>query len=274
MTSYYYDPKVTRSEKEERDANVREKIEQIRITHPKAGYRTLLRYVRRSGIKIGEYRLRKIMKQFSLGIKFKRRYVRTTNSKHGFKVYPNLVKNLKITKLNQVWVSDITYIRIENGFIYLAVILDLFSRKVIGYSISKKIDGELTLNALRMAFERRGYSKNVIHHSDRGVQYLCEKYVHYLNENEAKVSCAEKGNPYENAFAESFMKTLKVEEVYLYNFVTMNDVLERIPDFIEEVYNKKRVHSSLSYLTPEEFETQQVKNKKTICMKNKKGVKK
>ena len=150
----------------------------------------------------------------------------------------------------------------------------LFSRKVIGYSISKRIDGELTLNALKMAYERRGFPKNVIHHSDRGVQYLCDKYVAYLEENGGKVSCAAKGNPYENAFAESFMKTLKVEEVYLYNFVTINDVLERVPEFIEEVYNKKRIHSSLGYVTPEEFEALNIKNKKTSCPSKKDGAKK
>lgn len=254
MSSYYYDPKISRAEKEEQDADVRSKIEQVRITHPRTGYRTLLHYLRRSGVDVSEYRLRQVMRQFSLGIRPKRRYVRTTNSEHGFKVFPNLVKDIKVKKINQVWVSDITYIRIENGFVYLAVILDLFSRKVIGYAISKKIDGDLALSALKMAFERRGFPVGVIHHSDRGVQYLCEKYVEYLLTNKAKVSCAERGNPYENAFAESFMKTLKVEEVYLYDFVTIIDVLERIPEFIEEVYNKKRIHSSLEYVTPDEFE--------------------
>ena len=272
MSSYYYDPKITRAEKEEHEANVRGKIEQIRMTHQRTGYRTLLHYLRRSGIEVSEYRVRKVMKQFSLGIKPKRRYVRTTNSSHKYKVYPNLVKGKKITKINQVWVADITYIRIENGFVYLAVILDLFSRRVIGYSISKKIDGELTLNALKMACETRGYPNGVIHHSDRGVQYLCEKYVAFIEENKGKVSCAEKGNPYENAFAESFMKTLKVEEVYLYNFVTINDVLERVPEFIDEVYNTKRIHSSLGYLTPEEFEMQNVTKAKKGCTKKKKSV--
>jgi putative transposase len=272
MSSYYYAPKISRAEKEERDADVRGKIEQIRVTHQRTGYRTLLRYLRRSGIEVSEYRVRKVMKQFSLGIKPKRRYVRTTNSSHKYKVYPNLVKGKKITRMNQVWVADITYIRIENGFVYLAVILDLFSRKVIGYSISKKIDGELALNALKMAYASRGQPKYVIHHSDRGVQYLCEKYVAFIEVNKGRVSCAEKGNPYENAFAESFMKTLKVEEVYLYNFVTINDVLERIPEFIEEVYNKKRIHSSLEYLTPEEFEMQNVKKNKKNCKNKKKGV--
>lgn len=274
MSAYYYDPKVSRSEKEEWEADIRGKIEQIRIIHPRTGYRTLLHYLKRSGVLVSEYKLRKVMKQFSLGIKPKRRYVRTTNSEHSFKIYPNLVKDLKILRINQVWVSDITYIRIENGFVYLAVILDLYSRKAIGYSISKNIDGDLTLNALKMAYERRGYPKKVIHHSDRGVQYLCEKYVAMLKENKAKISCAEKGNPYENAFAESFMKTLKVEEVYLYSFITINDVLERVPEFIEEVYNKKRIHSSLDYVTPEEFEkqVQGKSNKKTSCTKKKKSV--
>ncbi len=170
---------------------------------------------------------------------------------------------------NRAGGSDITDILSENVFVLLAVMLDLYSRKVIGYSISKKIAGELTLNALKMAFERRGFPRGVIHHSDRGVQYLCEKYVAYLTKNHGKVSCAEKGNPYENAFAESFMKTLKVEEVYLCHFVTMNDVLERVPEFIEEVYNKKRIHSSLGYVTPEEFESTHRKNKNMSCSKKK-----
>ena len=155
MSTYYFDPKVSRADQEIAAADLRGLIENIRVTHRRAGYRTLQHYLARSGHAVSEYQLRKTMKEFKLHIKPKRRYIRTTNSNHGFKVYPNLIKIFRPKKVNQVWVSDITYIRIENGFIYLAIILDLFSRKVIGYSISKRIDGELALNALKMAYERK-----------------------------------------------------------------------------------------------------------------------
>lgn len=161
---------------------------------------------------------------------------------------------MTIDGINQVWASDITYIRIENGFVYLAVILDLFSRKIIGWSISRNIDRYLTLAALEMAIERRSPPVVVIHHSDRGVQYLCNDYIELLEGNDFIISCSRKGNPYDNAWVESFMKTLKDNEVYLWEYRTLLDVTDRVPYFIEEVYNRKRPHSSLEYLSPEEFE--------------------
>ena len=156
--------------------------------------------------------------------------------------------------INQAWAADLSYIRISNGFVYLAVVLDLFSRKVIGWAISRHIDAELALAALRHAIAARRPPRGCIHHSDRGVQYLSKDYVALLNEHGFVISNSAKGNPYHNAFVESFMKTLKQEEVYLANYETYLDVLENLPTFIEQVYNEKRVHSGIGYLTPSELE--------------------
>jgi putative transposase len=253
-SSYYYDPKVTRAEKEEAEADLRGHIENIRVEFPRSGYRPLLVHLKKTGVRVGERRLRKILCKFELGIRPKKRFFVTTDSNHKHRVYPNHIAGMRIDGINQVWASDITYIRITNGFVFLAVVIDLYSRKVIGWSISKRIDGELALGALKMAVLRRRPPKGVIHHSDRGVQYLCENYVNELKNNGLIISCSRKGNPYDNAFVESFMKTLKQEEVYMFDYKTYLDVIERLPNFIEEVYNKKRPHSSLEYQSPEEFE--------------------
>ena len=254
MSTYYSDPAISRAEKEEQDADIRDKIEQIRVEFPRAGYRPLLHHLKRNGINVGETRLRRILGESGLFVKPKKRYVVTTQSEHDELIYPNLIQEMTIDNVNQVWTADITYIRINNGFVFLAVILDLYSRKVIGWAISKKIDGQLTLDALTMAIERRKPPVGVIHHSDRGVQYLCEKYIKKLQEHGFYSSCSRKGNPYDNAWTESFMKTIKHEEIYMGEYETYLDVIENVPAFIEEIYNKKRLHSSLGYLPPEEFE--------------------
>lgn len=254
LSTYYAKPKISRALREATDAALRDEIEKIRTTFSRAGYRPLRGYLRQAGIVIGERKLRRILAKFALQIRPRRRFVRTTNSEHPHPVYEKLLEDHEPDGINQAWVSDITYIRIANGFVFLAVILDLYSRKVIGWAISKRIDGELALAALAMAIQRRNPSKGVIHHSDRGVQYLCEDYVALLTKHHFRISCSRKGNPYDNAFAESFMKTLKQEEVYLWAYETYLDVIERVPYFIEEVYNTKRLHSSLDYVSPEEFE--------------------
>jgi putative transposase len=253
-SSYYYSPKVPREKREQDDAMYRALIEKVQEEFPASGYRTVQEYLQRSGVRIGERKLRRIMGKFGLWAEVKKAFVVTTDSNHDFEVYPNLIRGMRVTGSNQVWASDITYIRIKNGFVYLAVILDLFSRKVIGWAISKHIDEALTLNALRMAIRRRKPPRQVIHHSDRGVQYVSRRYVKLLKRLGFYVSNSSTGNPYDNAFAESFMKTLKRQEVYLANYETLIDVAENLPRFIEEIYNQKRVHSSLDYLTPNELE--------------------
>lgn len=254
VSTYNYDPKITRAEKEESEADIRGQIELIRVEFPRTGYRMLLHHLNRKGIVIGETKLRRIIKKFDLQFKHKRKFIATTDSNHDCLVHPNLIQGMTIDNINQVWTADITYIRIANGFIYLAVIMDLYSRKIIGHAISKKIDGKLAIDALNMAIKRRTPPRGVIHHSDRGVQYLSNNYVDILNDNGFHLSCSRKGNPYDNAWTESLMKTLKYDEIYMGNYETYLDVVENLPYFLEEVYNKKRLHSSLGYVPPEEFE--------------------
>lgn len=253
-STFYYQPKVSREERERQDADLRDHVERVQMEHPRSGYRTVREYLRRAGIVVGERKIRRIMKKYDLHARVKRAFVRTTDSNHSHRVYPNLLPGRTVMGLNEVWTADLTYIRIANGFVYLAIILDLYSRRVIGWNLSKQIDGELALGALRMAIEQRKPAPGCIHHSDRGVQYLCEKYIALLKAHGFWISNSAKGNPYDNAWTESFMKTLKQDEVYLANYETYLDVIENLPRFIEEVYNEKRVHSGIEYLTPSELE--------------------
>jgi len=179
---------------------------------------------------------------------------KASDSNHRFRIYPNRIKKLKIVRLNQVWVADITYIRLLTEFVYLAVIMDLYSRRIIGWAISRSLEAELACAALRMAIEDRKPPKGCIHHSDRGVQYASQVYVDIAQKAGLDISMSRKGNPYDNAAMESFMKTLKQEEVYLWDYRTMEDAIERLPKFLENVYNQKRRHSSLDYKSPVQFE--------------------
>lgn len=253
-STFYYQPKVSREERERQDADLRDRVERVQTEHPKSGYRTMIHYLGRSGVRVGERKLRRIMKKYDLHAVIKRAFAKTTDSNHSHRVYPNLLPGRTVMGLDEVWTADLTYIRIGNGFVYLAIILDLYSRRVIGWHVSKRIDGELALAALRMAITRRKPKPGCIHHSDRGVQYLCEKYVALLRKHGFWISNSAKGDPYDNAWTERFMRTLKQEEVYLANYETYLDVVENLPRFIEEVYNEKRVHSGIDYLTPSELE--------------------
>ncbi len=257
--STYYSQFRKRSDlQEQNDQALKGKIEEVRLDFPTYGYRKLHIHFEREGKIINEKRIRRVIRKFGLfPVVWKTFKIQTTQSDHNLPVFPNLLLGVKETAINQVWVADITYIRILSCFVFLAAILDRFSRKVIGWAVSKRLDRELSLSALRMALEERNPPPGCIHHSDRGVQYACWDYVDLLQSNGLRISMSRTGNPYDNAHAESFFKTLKYEEVHLFNYETFEEVLQRLPYFIEEVYNKKRLHSSIGYMPPEEFEAKQ-----------------
>ena len=232
---------------------MRQQIERIHEEFPGYGYRRLVVELGRRGVCVNGKRIRRVMKKFGLKPITWRTFVHTTDSRHALPVYPNLIKNRQVRAINQVWVADITYIRIRSSFVYLAAILDLYSRKIVGWAISKRIDTELCVTALQMALQTRR-ARGCIHHSDRGAQYASASYIALLRQYRLQISMSAKANPYDNAFMESFYKTLKYEEVHLWNYETYDDVIERLPFFIEEVYNRRRLHSSIGYLPPTEFE--------------------
>ncbi len=253
--TYYYEPKHTPSAEALID-----RIGDLCLEFPRYGYRRVTKQLHREGLIMNHKKVARIMRENNWSCRPRRKWVTTTSSNHGFPIYPNLTKGLSIRAINQLWVADITYIRILTCFVYLAVILDAFSRKAIGYALSRRLDTELTLGALRMAIHRRNPEPGCIHHSDRGVQYASREYVKELTRHNFQISMSRKGNPYDNAHAESFIKTLKSEEVELWEYRTMEDVQERIPYFIEDVYNQKRLHSSLDYRPPSEFEAMVTQN--------------
>jgi putative transposase len=263
-STYYYRLKNEAKAKlrEVRDAETRDLIDNVHILFPAFGYRKLHRELLRRGILLNEKKIRRIQAKFGLFATQVRKWIKTTDSRHKLKKYPNLISPATlVTELNQIWVSDITYVRIRAGFIFVAIILDLCSRKVVGWAISKRINAELAVSALKMAIQNRKPDPGCIHHSDQGVQYCSDAYIELLTEWKFQVSMSRKGNPYDNAWAESFMKILKYEEIYISEYETYEDVVSRLPVFIEEIYNRKRIHSSIGYLTPEEFEWQMMKQK-------------
>ena len=242
-----------------------EKMMVIALEFPKYGYRRITKEMQRRGSQVNHKRVHRIMKENNLLVRRKKFRPVTTQSGHGLKVYPNLAKDLVVTNLNQLWVADITYIYLPLGFAYLAAILDIFSRKCVGWCLGKNIDSQLALIALNMAISARqslGFS-GLIHHSDRGVQYASQVYVDRLNQFGIVISMSGKGNAYDNAFAESFIKTLKVEEVYINEYETFEEAHANIKNFIELVYNEKRLHSSIGYVPPAEFE-QEILNKQSL----------
>ena len=253
-SSFYYKPTAKSSDRMEAEADLVDRIEAICLEFPRYGYRRVTKQLQREGWVVNHKKVLRLMRESDLLCRARHKWVKTTDSRHRFPRYPNLIKGVTISRLNQVWLSDITYIRIRTGFVYLAAILDAFSRKVIGYAVSTRLDTGLTLEALHMAITDRQPGREVIHHSDQGVQYASDEYTAELRSRGFQISMARRGNPYENAMIESFFKTLKYEEVYLCEYETLENVLERLPHFMEAVYNRKRLHSALGYRSPNEFE--------------------
>lgn len=254
-SSYYYQAKRDPLIQLRRDTELRDAIEKIQLQFPGYGWRRVQKFLQKQGKKINHKRIKRIMHDFGLYSVLKRKFkIRTTNSEHALKIYRNLIFGLKLTGIDELWASDITYIRIEAEFIYLAAIIDVYSRKIVGWAVGKTIDQILCLKALDVAIRLRKPKPGCIHHSDRGLQYCSKAYITRLKQAGFKISMSSTGSPKENAFIESFFKTLKHEEILLNDYVTYDDVKKRLPQFIEDVYNKKRMHSSLEYLSPAEFE--------------------
>lgn len=237
---------------------MRSLIQQVALEWPSYGYRRITAELQRRGHVVNRKHVLRLMREDNLLCLRKRRFVHTTNSDHRLPVYPNLVPELAVTACDQLWVSDITYIRLGREFIYLAVILDAFSRRVIGWALERSLETELALGALRMALEARTVTAELVHHSDRGVQYASFDYTDLLKEHGVRISMSRRGNCYDNAQAESFIKTLKYEEVYLREYETMAEARASISHFLEAVYNQKRLHSALGYMPPAEFEQRNI----------------
>ena len=239
---------------EDPDVELRDVIQRIALEFPSYGWPRMTRELGRRRWVVNHKRVYRLMREDNLLCLRRRKFVITTDSAHDLPVYANLTREMTLSGIDQLWVAEITYIRLLVEFMYLAVILDAFSRRVIGWALEHTLEDELTLQALRMALKRRKPAAGLVHHSDRGVQYASRDYTTLLIEHGIRISMSRRGNPYDNALAESFIKTLKYEEVYRQEYRDLREARASIPRFLEQVYNQKRLHSALGYLPPAEFE--------------------
>jgi len=236
------------------EMELRDQIQKVALESPAYGYRRITSELQQCGLAVNHKRILRMMREDNLLCVRRRSFVVTTDSRHSLPIYPNLAREIKPVAINQLWIADITYIRLRTEFVYLAVVLDAFSRRVIGWALGRTLEAELTMTALRMALLERQPAPGLVHHSDRGVQYAAQGYTDMLKQHNTTISMSRKGNPYDNAKAESFMKTLKSEEVYRNEYRDFYEAHAGIGEFLERVYNQKRLHSALGYLSPAEFE--------------------
>lgn len=238
----------------ENEAELRDAIQRIALEFPCYGRPRITAELKRRGWEVNHKRIGRIMREDNLLCLRRRRFVSTTDSNHNLRVYPNLANKMELTGIDQLWRADITYIRLETEFVYLAVVLDAYSRRVIGWALDRRLEDDLAIAALQMALRSRNPADGLTHHSDRGVQYASHDYISLLQDHGVRISMSRRGNPYDNAACESFMKTLKYEEVYRQEYRDLADARASIGRFIEKIYNGERLHSALDYLPPLEFE--------------------
>jgi transposase InsO family protein len=243
-----------RGKPREEEMAVRDRVQRLALRYRYYGYRPITRLLKREGWVVNHKRVLRLMREDNLLSLRRRKFVNTTDSAHDWRVYPNLARRMQVSGINQLWVADITYVRLQEEFIYLAVILDVYSRRVVGWSLSRQLDSGFAQQALKMAWDQRRPAPGLVHHSDRGLQYACGEYVQRLESYGMTNSMSRPGNPYDNAWAESFMKTLKVEEVDGRRYRNFDHAKSCIGTFIEEIYNQQRLHSALDYRSPVEFE--------------------
>jgi putative transposase len=245
---------LLRPQRQEADMDLRSQIQRIALRWPAYGYRRVQAELQRQGWAVNHKRVLRRMRADNLLCLRRRKFILTTDSKHGLPIYPNLAQDMVLTSINQLWVADITYIRLAMEFVYLAVLLDAFSRSCIGWALRRSLEAALVLEALRKALRRRCPPPGLVHHSDRGVQYASRDYIQVLEQHGIRISMSRRGNVYDNATAESFIKTLKYEEVYRTEYRNLEEAKASIKEFLEKIYNEKRLHSALGYRPPREFE--------------------